>query len=119
MGYFEYKNDHTFVERHNDATKAMKRYPGRYPIIVGFRDEAAAKEFNLDKYKFVVSQDWTISDFLHRIRQRITVEAGEAIYIFIGNTLVTPSKTVLQVYNEMADDDGFLYIIICKENTYG
>ena len=61
----------------------------------------------------------TIGQFIAIIRQRIKISPDKAIFIFINNVLPPVSATMINVYNEMKNEDGFLYIYYNGESVFG
>ena len=65
-------------------------------------------------------QDITIGQFMTIIRKRINLTESEAFFLFVKNSVLpSNSTTVVQIYSEHKDDDGFLYMTYCGENVFG
>ena len=91
------------------------KYPDRIPMIVDTK-----KELILDKNKYIVPKELTIGQFIYMLRKRINMNENNNIYMLCNNQLLVSSHTVAQVYSTNKDDkDGFLYIVIAVENTFG
>ena len=60
-----------------------------------------------------------LSQFIYTIRKRIKLEASEALFFFIDNTVPKNSAPIGELYNLHKDKDGFLYITYNSENTFG
>lgn len=110
-----FKNNFTYDARKKESDKLRKKYPDKYPIVCD-ADKTVPK---LDKNKYLVSGDITIGQFLYVVRKRIELTPEFALYFYINGRLLPPSQLVSQVYNEMHEDDGFLYIQIFGESTFG
>lgn len=112
---FQFKKK-PFDERVKDYKRAIKQYPDRIPIVVEAHPDS---EIKIDKHKYLVPSSMTFSTFVYIIRKRIlNLGEEEAIYLFVNNTLPQVSKTINDL-REFADDDGFIYAYIAKEQTYG
>ena len=111
----EFKKKNTFSKRSNESARIKKKYPDRTPIIVTVGKDLPP----LDKSKYLVPQDLTVGEFQYVIRKRIQLTPEKAIFFFINNSLVPISRTVREIYNDYADEDGFLYILIMTESTFG
>jgi GABA(A) receptor-associated protein len=112
-----YRELHTFASRKADSDKIKAKFPDRIPIVV----ELAAKA-NLppiDKCKFLVPADMNLTQFLYVLRQRIKVKPEQAIFIFIANKLPAMTSTIGELNAEFMDPDGFLYMTISGENSFG
>ena len=88
----------------------LKKYPNCKPIIVDFEE-------NIMKY--IVPSDHTLSQLLSIIRDKIELTSHEAIYLLVNNTLPVPSNTIGQLYDDNKAEDGFLYMKMTRENTFG
>lgn len=116
MGTF--KQEKSFDERKKDCDKAKKRYPNRIPVICEKHPDSNLTE--IDKKKYLVPRDMTVSTFIYVLRKRIDkLDKQQAIYLFVGNTIPQVSKQMADVYQEHADDDGFLYMTYSAESTFG
>lgn len=115
---FDFKNNNSFGKRKLNNDRIKDKYPDRIPIIVE-KDKNSRNLNNIDKSKFLVPYELTLGQFLHIIRQRTKIEPAQSIYLFCGNTLPPTSQTLGNIYKEQKDEDGFLYIIYCAENTFG
>ena len=47
------------------------------------------------------------------------LSSDSALFCFIGNTLPTTGTLIKELYGRHRDDDGFLYLSYCGENTFG
>ena len=110
-------NKYPLEKRKDEATRILKSYPNRIPVIV----ERSAKSTidNIDKKKYLVPNDLTIGQFLFVIRKRIKLTPEKAIYIFVNNTLPPSSELMSNIYHSHKNEDGFLYFTYSGENTFG
>jgi GABA(A) receptor-associated protein len=113
-----YKSVNTFEERKAEFNRVKSRYADRIPLIV----ENSSKNINIpniDKNKFLIPYDMTISQLLIVLRKRIKINPAEAIYIFINNRIPMGNSVISKLYEDNKDEDGFLYIYYSGENTFG
>lgn len=115
---FDFKKNNSFGKRKNNCDNILLKYPDRIPVIVE-KDKNSRTLNDIDKNKFLVPYELTLGQFLHIIRKRCYLEPSQSLYLFCGNTLQPTSQTMANVYKEQKDDDGFLYITYCAENTFG
>ncbi len=115
---FDFKKNNSFSKRKNNCDSILQKYPDRLPVIVE-KDKSASSLNNIDKNKFLVPYEITLGQFLHIIRQRCKLDASQSLYLFCGNILPPTSQTIGNIYQEQKDEDGFLYITYCSENTFG
>jgi GABA(A) receptor-associated protein len=115
---FDFKKNNSFGKRKLNSNRIRDKYPDRIPIIVE-KDKKARNLNNIDKNKYLVPYELTLGQFLHIIRQRTKIEPAQSLYLFCGNTLPPTSQSIGNIYQENKDEDGFLYVIYCAENTFG
>ena len=114
----EYKKRETLETRRAEAQRVFEKFPGRIPVIV--ERAANAKTIPLiDKNKFLVPADLTLSQFIFVIRKRLTLPPEQALFLFVGNTLSTTSALMKELYSKYKEEDGFMYVKYCGENTFG
>ena len=64
-----FKEQHAFEKRTNEANRIKQKYPDRVPIIVEIDEKSNLPQ--IDKKKYLVPHDLTISQFIYVIRKRI------------------------------------------------
>lgn len=110
-----YREKCEYQTRKKESTRVRGNYPNRIPIIM-----VPHKSIALDKNKYLVPSDLTIGQFYHVIRKRITISPHEGIFFFTeDNTLPPASEVLSSFYNKHKNKDGFLYLYLNSENTFG
>jgi|TARA_B110000114_G_scaffold68778_1_gene72965 GABA(A) receptor-associated protein len=100
-----------------ETTNIKKKYPDRIPIYI---KKAHGCQFNdIDKHKFLVPNDLTLAYFITIIRKRIKIPPEKALFVFINNVLPPLNKLMMNIYQDMKDNDGFLYIYYNGESVFG
>ncbi|CAI5516517.1 unnamed protein product [Closterium sp. Naga37s-1] len=112
-----FKKQHPVDKRKMEAERIRQKYPDRIPVIV--EKARRSKVPDMDKKKYLVPADISISQFTAVIRNRIKLSPEQAIFLFIGNTMPPSSALMSAAYEEHKDDDGFLYVSYAGENTFG
>ncbi|VVD03599.1 uncharacterized protein LOC126970534 [Leptidea sinapis] len=114
---FEPKKD--FITRKEEVKKIKMRYPNKTPLIV----TKYYKERDLpsmDKIKFLVPEEITMSQFLVIIRNKIRIKPNQALYLVINNrSMLSMSLTMAQAYEMYGDEDGFLYVTYASQEVFG
>ncbi|KAF9411934.1 hypothetical protein HW555_009408 [Spodoptera exigua] len=107
------------VSRKEEVMAIKSKFPTKIPLIV----ERYHKERSLptlDKSKFLVPEDITMSQFLVIIRNRIRIKPNQALYLIINNkSMLSMSLTMAQAYDNYGDEDGFLYITYASQEVFG
>ena len=99
------------------SEKIMKKYPDKIPVIVTkFKNTDLP---DIKKSKFIVPKDMKFTNFVYIIRKHIKLNSEKAIFITINNKLCPSNSTLGEIYDDMKNDDGFLYMEYSSENTFG
>ena len=101
-------------ERIKISQDIISKYPRRVPIIVDCK-----KDINLDKNKYIVPNDLIVGQFMYILKKRIKINHEQSIFLLCNNELIMNSELIHSLFNRHNDYDGFLYIIISLENTFG
>jgi GABA(A) receptor-associated protein len=112
-----YKEKYEFVNRKNESDKIKSKYPECIPVIVEVAP--SMQNIKLEKNKYLCPGDLTYGQFFYVIRKRTTLSPNQALFMFINNTLPATSIMMKHLYKEHKDVDGFLYILISEESTFG
>jgi len=65
----------------------------------------------LDKTKFLVPSELTMSQFVTIIRNRMSLNASQAFYLLIDDKgIASMSMTLAELYEKKRSNDGFLYM---------
>lgn len=114
-----FRTAHAFQDRADESSRILEKFPGRIPIIVERAKHSAAILPVIDKQKFLVPGDLTLSQFIFIIRKRLALESDQALFVFIKGTLPTTGVLMRELYSQYKDADGFLYMDYCGENVFG
>ncbi|XP_072379081.1 microtubule-associated protein 1 light chain 3 beta-like [Diabrotica undecimpunctata] len=109
----------TIEIRKEEVLAIRNRFPTKIPIIVQrFYKETHLP--HLDKSKFLVPQEITMSQFQTIIRNRIRLNSHQALYLLVNNrSMMSLTLTLAEVYAEHADSDGFLYVTYASQEVFG
>ena len=114
----KFKQDFTFQQRLEESNRVLKKYPDRIPVICE-KSQRQNNLPNIDKNKYLVPSNLTISQFNYVIRQRLQLKSNEAIFLFVNNHIISGTSLFTFIYETFKDSDGFLYITYDKENVFG
>lgn len=113
-----------FAERLELSQTLKVKHPGRLPIVLNtaqYRGELKPDY----KWKYLCPEHYRLSQlFWEIINNGLQISFKEGIHFnFYDSTMrsiVPPmSHTILEIYNKYKSNDGFLYIYVSKENTFG
>lgn len=111
----DFQKKYSFDQRKSESSKILQKYHSRLPIIVSHND----KEFYLDKCKYLVPSDLTVGQFMYVLRRRIKLDSTKSIFIFVEKTIPATQDVFSDIYSKYHNNDGFLYLTIKGENTFG
>lgn len=111
--------EHSNIEtRQKESENIMSRYPNKRPVIIYTND----KNLNPpEKYKFLVPDDQTMALFMTVLRKNMQLTQEQALWLYVkdGGSMPPTTSSISSVYEEFANEDGFLYIQYMGENTFG
>ena len=118
---FKFKKDNPDVnQRRENCNKIRNQFSDKIPIICE-KDPKCKRLKDIDKTKYLVPNDLTVSQFSFMIRKRIEIQQEEAFFLLVnGKTSITGDSNLSDIYERHADkEDGFLYIAYSSELTWG
>lgn len=109
-----FKSKLTLEQRKAESLKIRTKYPDKIPIIC-----EVSKDIVLDKNKYLVPNDLTAGQFIYVIRKKMKLLPEQSVFIFINKTLPPSGELLSEIYKSSKDEDGFLYIYVAMESTFG
>lgn len=114
-----FKQRKSFEIRKGEVEGIRAKFPTKIPVVV----ERYKREVNLpllDKTKFLVPQELTMSNFTQIIRNRLILPPGRSFYFVINNkSIISNSKPISEIYKDNKDEDGFLYMTYASQEMFG
>ena len=106
-------------QRRKECDKIRNQFPDKIPIICEKDPKSNIRD--IDKTKYLVPNDLTVSQFSMMIRKRIEIPQEAAFYLLVnGKNSLTGDVLLSETYEKYADkEDGFLYIAYASELTWG
>lgn len=101
----------------NTYLALKQKHPDHVPVIV----LPASLNVTLKKNKYLVHLDTTMGKFLYEIRKECKLAPETAIFLFVNDGFLVPTSSTLRtVYDRYRNPrDGFLYLKVTSENTFG
>ncbi len=110
---------HSFDERLGVAQRMLELHPDKIPVICEPASRPNIEVPSDFKTKYIVPGEITVGKFLLTIRQQLSLQPEQAIYIFVNNTLPPTSSLMEEVYQRHKAKDLFLYFVFAGENFFG
>ena len=114
---FYVNKNKSFDERLAESNRIINKYPNRIPVIC--EKNPGSKLVILNKRKYLVPHDLTTTQFLFIIRKGLKLPSEKGIFLFVKKNIAPSTYTMIDLYNEYKDPDGFLYINYTEENVFG
>jgi len=109
-------------DRRNESERVRLRYPDRIPVIAEVAERSTRAIPQMRRNKFLVPKDLSAGQFIFTLRRRLNLKATVAIFLYVGakQTMITSNILMGTLYSQHKDlEDGFLYIGITSEETFG
>jgi hypothetical protein len=113
----EFIEINTMEKRVASSSKLMNMYPAKVPVIV-----ILSKELKQDRkfFKYLVAKDLSMQYLIMLVRKNVKLDSRKAIFILTENgTLLTSSMAIGTIYGCNKNPDGYLYMYVKVENTFG
>ena len=114
----KYRQRVSLQDRKITAERIISQHCDRVPVVVEC-SEQLHMEHPLKKNKFAVPYELTMAQFMFVIRKHMKLEPEYAIFAFINNRLHPTTTPIGTIYAQEKADDGFMYIDIFQESTFG
>ena len=117
---FEFKKEYNdVIIRKQMSEKLMKLYPDKIPIIC--EKDPRSKLKDIEKTKYLMPKDLTVSQFHLIIRNKIELNQEESLFLLVDGKISLVGESRLgDIYERYADkEDGFLYIVFVGNEYMG
>ena len=124
-----YKNSVSFNARKEATRNILNKYPDKCPIYLTFDNKLKLKQragTNFNKY--IINNNLTVGQYMQVLKKRVEMGEKIALTLFVNiykndkliNTILPIlSMSIEQAYTQYCDEDGFLYMNLVAENTFG
>lgn len=96
------------------SSRLRNRHPGRVPVIILPRPEVS-----LDTVRFLVPMELRLGEFLCTLRNYVKLTKTQSLIVFVDGTLPGMQETMETLDDKYRNADGYLYITVARENTFG
>lgn len=119
----EFRMVNPFEQRVAEHQMLKDKYPNNVQVIL------QSDTITLIKTKYLIPNDLTTGQFLYFLRRKLTLRPEQAVFLFIeviddkerkvSSFLPRGGETVGEIYTNNYHTDGYLYIFIENESTFG
>jgi len=104
-------------DRQKESNKITSKFPDRIPAILNINENL--EYVNSFKIKYLTPHDLTIAQFMYVIRKRCNLDPTTALYLSINDNILASTNVIGDIYSQHKNEDGFLYVNVSSENTFG
>jgi len=124
-----YKNSVSLKVRKEATKNILDKYPDKCPIYLTFDNKIVLKPRSGTNFnKYIINNSLTVGQYLSILKKKIEMGENIGLTLFINiykndklvnTTLPILSTSIENVYANFKDEDGFLYMNLIAENTFG
>ena len=115
---FQYQKNNDFETRKKESENLLKTHIDKLPIIL--EKDPACKIEKLQKTKYLLSKNSTISELMVLIKKKTKISEGEALFLQARTKYsLQAESTIEEIYEKFKNNDGFLYIMYTAELIMG
>ncbi|KAL4641366.1 microtubule-associated proteins 1A/1B light chain 3C-like [Arapaima gigas] len=114
-----FKQRKSFANRTHEVAVIRNKFPAKVPVIL---ERYQREKFLplLEKTKFLVPEELTMTQFVSVLRNRLCLSPRHAFYVLINNRgIASMSLTLAELYRDHRDEDGFLYMTYASQEAFG
>lgn len=111
-----FKEKNPLSKRLEMSKNISKKFPTKIGIIL----TTSSEDLIIEKDKYITENSLQLAQFIILIRKYISLKSDEAVFLFMpDNTVPSSTELLSNLYKKYVDEDGFLYITVAKESTFG
>ena len=117
---YRFKTENKDVNKRKQMSeKIIKQYPDKIPIIC--EKDPRSKLKDIEKTKYLMPKDLTVSQFHLIIRNKIELNQEESLFLLVDGKISLVGETRLgDIYEKYGNkEDGFLYIVYVGNEYMG
>ncbi|CAG9311345.1 unnamed protein product [Blepharisma stoltei] len=104
-------------QRKIECQKIMQSHPNQIPIIL--ENDKEINDSKTMENRFLVPKRFKFQEFIFNLRKNMNLPKTSALFISIGGHLPALDKTMISIYDEFKNPDGFLYVRYSSESALG
>jgi hypothetical protein len=112
----DFKASHSFDERLSDSASVLSKSTRYCPVVIVKAEKCA---YNIPDKKYSVPATATISFLLFKLRKTLYLRKQDGLFLHLGKMALSPSTRVGSLYQDYADEDGTLYLVVTSQDDKG
>ncbi|GFU19442.1 gamma-aminobutyric acid receptor-associated protein-like 2 [Nephila pilipes] len=113
---WKYKKRKSLASRIEESEEIRRLYPSSVPIIL--EKTPNGKVATAQKEKYLVPRSVTVADLLLMVRKNIFLGLDSSIYLIAAGKVLSPNRTMGEIFDKEKDEDGFLYLMYNSEYNF-
>ena len=105
-------------ERKEKSNKINNKHKDKVIIATLFDNNIKLND-DFNTFIFIVNKELIVSQLIVKIRSKCNINENEAIYLSFDDIMINNSMTLDLIQHQYQKEDGFVYMKITKENTFG
>jgi hypothetical protein len=115
----EFITNNSLEKRQQQVTTIMEKYSNKIPVVVLFSREIN-KNRTSSYIKYLFSDDLKSNYITMILRKNIILDPRKSIFLLSETGSILPNNCEIgEFYHKYKNEDGYLYIQVHVENTFG
>lgn len=115
----EFVENNSFEKRLKESCVIKERYSNKLPVVVIFSPRIN-KHMIHSHVKYLLSKDIKTPYITLLLRKNIKLDSHKSIFLLSENGTLLPNNSEIgEFYDKYKNEDGYLYIYVHLENTFG
>jgi hypothetical protein len=112
----DFKASHSFEERLSESSSVLSKSQGYCPVVIVKAENCA---YSIPDKKYSVPATATISYLLFNLRRTLYLRKQDGLFLHLGKLALSPSTRVGALYQDFADEDCILYLVVTSQEDKG
>jgi len=109
----------TAILRPGELQIVLRNHPNKIPVYITKSKYDSSDIPDITRHKFLIPSHCLMGEFIYSVRRWIKLRPEQAIFLFIGDTVLCSNVTMQEIYTRHKRLDGMLHVTYASENTFG
>jgi len=116
---WKYKEENTFKKRKEVSAQKRKDQPLWIPVVIQRTDPDGFQAGAMAFKPILTEATSNYRKFIDYVRDKFKLPDTETLYFFVNGIIPHLQDSMISLYEQHKDDDGFLYVAVANENVPG